>query len=97
MEVVTMQSEVFHALMKKLNSMEDEIIKIGNRKPRLEDEYLDSTEVCKLLQISRKTLERYRQKDMIPYIKLKKRVYYKFCDIEEFMQNNTSHKNFGIL
>ncbi len=88
MEVITIQSEAFQTLMKKLNAMEEQIEKIGNRRPRLEDEYIDSSEVCRLLQISRKTLERYRENDMIPYTKIKKRIYYRFRDIDAFMERN---------
>lgn len=97
MEVVTMQSEVFQALMKKLNSMESQIEKMSQKRPRLEDEYIDSTEVCRLLKISRKTLERYRDKDMIPYTKIKRRVFYRFADLDEFMLRNSVKTNRGIL
>jgi len=88
MELVTLSSEAFQELMKKLTAMEHQIEKLGTRRPRLEDEYIDSTEVCRLLHISRKTLERYREKDMIPYTKIKKRIYYRFADLEAFMQRN---------
>ena len=97
MEVITIQSEAFKALMNKLNAMEEQIEKIGNRRPRLEDEYIDSTEVCRLLQVSRKTLDRYREQDLIPYTKIKKRVYYRFSDLDAFMQRNSVKPKPGIL
>ena len=43
MELVTLSSEAFQELMKKLTAMEHQIEKLGTRRPRLEDVYIDSS------------------------------------------------------
>lgn len=97
MEVVIIPNDAFKELMKKLESLESKIEKLTAKKPRLEDEYIDSVDVCKLLQVSRKTLDRYKAFDMIPTVKIKQKVYYRFGDLEEFMKRNTKLKHKSIL
>lgn len=95
MEDTKLQSELFQEIMKKLQSLEFQIEKIGRRKPRLEDEYIDTIEVCRMMNVCRKTLERYRDLNMIPCVKIKRRVYYRFSDLEDFMKQHAENK--GVL
>ena len=48
-------------------------------------EWLDNEAVCKLLQISKRTLQSYRDKGTIPFSQIGHKCYYKTSDIEQII------------
>lgn len=54
--------------------------------PKLEDELLDNQDLCLMLHVSKRTLQRYRSSGMIPYRLLKRKPYYKRSDVEDFIR-----------
>ena len=57
-------------------------------KEKSEEEYLDSKEVMKTLGICQKTWQTYRDKKIIPYTKIGRKVYVRRSDLDKFMQAN---------
>ncbi len=49
------------------------------------DEWLDSRQVCRRLNISIRTLNYYRVRMIIPYSRFGNKCYYKVCDIIEVL------------
>ena len=47
---------------------------------------LDNQDLCDLLHVSKRTLQRYRTSKMIPYFQLKHKIYYKLHDVHEFIE-----------
>jgi len=50
--------------------------------------WLDSEQVCSLLRISVRTLVNYRQKGILPYSQIFRKIYYKASDIEEYLERH---------
>lgn len=62
---------------------------LATYKPPLNGErYLTSEQVCKLLNITKRTLLEYREKGEIPYITLFGKMLYKESDLLAILENN---------
>lgn len=89
METVTLSIENYNTLLKQLMDLQDRLNKLNDRKKFIEQEYVDSWEAARLLKISRRTLERYRDKNLVPCFRLNRKVYYRTSDIEFFLQKKS--------
>jgi predicted site-specific integrase-resolvase len=59
------------------------------KKPQLKgDMYLNNKDVCKLLHISSRTLQEYRDKGTIAFIRLEGKNLYKQSDIDKLLEDN---------
>ncbi|MDH6309423.1 hypothetical protein M2451_002691 [Dysgonomonas sp. PFB1-18] len=93
-----LDNEDFIKWMEKLNSKLSEIGQdvrtMLNTSDILDDneKILDNQDLCFLFKVSKRTLQRYRDKKILPYFKIEERVYYKAGDIREFVRKygNTS-------
>ena len=76
----------------QLRSRIEEILK--NYRPIMNGEiYLSGEDVCKLLHISKRTLQQYRDDNILPYIQIGGKIIYKESDILTILeQNYISHK-----
>ncbi len=89
MEVITLQSEVFLNLVKMLKDLDEKFNKLEyDAKNPLTERWLDNQEVMQLLKISKRTLQTYRDENLIAYSQIGNKMYYKASDIEEFLKNN---------
>jgi excisionase family DNA binding protein len=50
--------------------------------------WLSSDDVCNLLLISKRTLQNYRDRGIIPFAQIGRKIYYKASDIEEYLSNH---------
>lgn len=58
-------------------------------KPSISGEYyLDNIEACKMLHISSRTLQDYRDKGLISFYKLEGKILYKLSDIQEMLEKH---------
>ena len=51
-------------------------------------DWLTSDEVIKLLQISRKTLQNYRDDNLIGFTRINRKIYYSKAEIEQLLREN---------
>lgn len=78
--------ELFFAI-EKANENIDSHIK--SRRASLSGElFLDNNEVCKMLRLSSRTLQDYRDKGLIAFYKLEGKILYKISDIHKMLENN---------
>ncbi len=76
-----------YRLLRKLEAVDNKINNItGNQTPENEERLLDNQDLCQLLKISSRTLQRYRSKNLLPYYVIKGKTYYKFSDIQEYIK-----------
>lgn len=54
--------------------------------------YIDSKKIPKLLNISIKTWQNYRDKRKIPFIQFGSKIWVKRIDLEAFLEKNYKHK-----
>ena len=50
---------------------------------------LDNQDLCLLLKVSAKTLQRYRKKGILPYLTLDGRCYYRESDVHQLIRERT--------
>ncbi|MBP7497441.1 MAG: helix-turn-helix domain-containing protein [Bacteroidales bacterium] len=51
-------------------------------------EWLDASEVCQMLKISKRCLQNYRLKKILKYSRIGGKIYFKKKDLEELLENN---------
>ena len=87
MQVITLTSEAYQQLINKIDAIEGSIKRISKINP-LEDTWLDTQEVCQLLKISKRTLQSYRDNEILPYSKIGGKIYFKASDIEQHLEKH---------
>lgn len=86
MDFKIIESKTFERIKKYLFELIEK--SNGLNHSRIEDEWWDNQDVCRLLGISLRTLQTYRDKGLIPYSQVGHKCYYKVEDIERFMEEN---------
>jgi hypothetical protein len=56
-----------------------------------DEKLLDNQDLCLMLHISPRTLQRYRSEGGLPFLKYGQKIYYKASDVKEFVY---SHGNY---
>ena len=74
-------------MIAQLKSRIESILK--NYRPVMNGEiYLSGEDVCKLLHISKRTLQQYRDDNILPYIQIGGKIIYKESDILTILEQN---------
>lgn len=99
MDLLTNDAEeiiVHQEMIKQLRNRIEEILK--NYRPVMNGEiYLSGEEVCKLLHISKRTLQQYRDDQILPYIQIGGKLIYKESDILTVLERNYVSNDFKRL
>ena len=79
----------------KLNELRTRIeLILENFRPVLNGEiYLSGEDVCKLLHISKRTLQQYRDDNILPFIQIGGKIIYKESDILTILEQNYISNN----
>ena len=85
MKQYILESEEFERLMKKLEVIEE---KLNNTSPMDEEIWFVNEQVCNYLQICKRTLQSYRDDDLIEYRQIGAKIWYKFKWIMEFLERH---------
>ena len=48
--------------------------------------WLTGDEICKLLRVSKRTLQNYRDQRVIPFSQIGRKIYYKYSDIVDYLE-----------
>ena len=85
MQVVMMESEAYQNLIDRLERIEKYVVKTTERQAALDDDnvWLDNEQVCKLLDVSARSLQRYRSDGKLPYQMYGKKCRYRLSDVEK--------------
>lgn len=86
MEIIAFEKSTLDAVnnaFEKFVSRIDEIYAKHNKKV---SKWLDSSEVCQLLNISKRTLQTYRENGTLPYARINHKMFYKSSDIEQLFK-----------
>ena len=51
-----------------------------------EEKWLDNQEVCLMMNITKRTLQTYKDKGLLPYSKLNRKNYYKLSDVQALLE-----------
>ena len=77
----------YQEIMTRLRNRIEEILK--NYRPVMNGEiYLSGEDVCSLLHISKRTLQQYRDDNILPYIQIGGKIIYKESELLKILEQN---------
>ncbi len=89
MEVITIESEAFNEIMNKLKELDEKFVSLKfDAENPLTEKWLDNQEVMLLLKISKRTLQTYRDENILAYSQVGNKMYYNTKDVEKFLRSN---------
>ncbi|MBS9767826.1 MAG: helix-turn-helix domain-containing protein [Flavobacteriaceae bacterium] len=90
MKILTEDTPEIQNLFQKMEQFTDKVKSINEHfKPVIEGEiYLQGEDVCKILHISKRTLQQYRDDKILPYIQLNGKIIYQESDIYKLLEDN---------
>jgi excisionase family DNA binding protein len=90
MEILDRKSTEIASFFSALNELLDTIGQIlKNRTPHLNGEkFLSNRDVCKMLHVSSRTLQDWRDTGKIPFIQIKGKILYKESEVLKWLEQN---------
>lgn len=89
MEIIIIDEKTFMRLLKHMEELKQKIKEISDKTlPTRLGDWVDSEQVCRMLNISKRTLQNYRDKGVIPYSRIERKMYYKQDDVLKFLESN---------
>jgi hypothetical protein len=89
MEVITIESQAFKDLSKKINTIA-QFVSALQKKAEEEpaDGWVDSYDVCTFLKISAKTLQRLRAANSVSFSRIRGKNFYRISEIQRLLSEN---------
>ena len=89
MNVITIESDAFKQIMDKLQSLDNKFVELKMEADTpLSEKWIDNQEAVMLLKTSKRTLQTYRDNNILPYSQIGHKIYYKAADVEKFLKKN---------
>jgi hypothetical protein len=83
-------------IMYRFDKQDKTLDKMSQRRNMLDGEYLlDNQDLCLLLNVSKRTLQRYRSTGELPFQTVYHKTYYKESDVHKFIRENFNKKRNG--
>jgi hypothetical protein len=95
MEVIAIPRSV----LKELTATLEELLQLTNTAGQAytaifnQEKWLDNQEVCLLLRVTKRTLQSYKDKGLLPYSKLNRKNYFKLSDVRALLVPGNHTKN----
>jgi hypothetical protein len=84
----------FQQIMEKLEQIESTLeVLTGNKDNLQKDKLLDNADLCAILGITKRSLQRYRQNGVLPYYMLHGKPYYKKSEVQECLKRILNDRN----
>lgn len=93
MEIISIHTEVLDSLIKNLKDLTEEVEQICRNEDYTLQVWLDNQDVCEILNVSKRTLQSYRDTGRLAYSRMDRKIYYKPEDIEIFIADFLTDKN----
>lgn len=87
MDIIAIEEKIFEQMMQRLADLLKEVKKLY-QDGKANTEWLDNQDVCELLNISKRTLQSYRDRGILPYSQIGYKCYYKQSDIENLIEKS---------
>lgn len=85
MEIRMIEGRTFEKLKM---SITDLLAQVNTLYTEQDNEWLDNQAVCQILSISKRTLQTFRDKGLIPYSQIGHKCFYKPEDVKGFLERN---------
>lgn len=88
MEVIAIQKSVLERLTNELKALLELTENTTKKYTPIfkEEKWLDNQEVCLMLGITKRSLQTYKDKGLLPYSKLNRKNYFKLSDVQVLLK-----------
>ncbi|KAA6319392.1 hypothetical protein EZS27_030706 [termite gut metagenome] len=86
MEIVNIEARTFEAMVTRFEHFVQRMDSLCAGQNKELKKWLDNQEVCMILNISKRTLQTYRDNGTLPYSQINHKIYYKPEDVERVMK-----------
>ena len=86
MEIINIEARVFEAMATRFEQFVKRVEALCNRKDKSLQKWLDNQDVCQMLNISKRTLQTYRDNGTLPYSQIGHKMYYRPEDVEQVLR-----------
>lgn len=87
MDIVAIESKTFEQMKERFEAFTLQIKNLcGNNQDK--EQWLSNDDVCKLLQISLRTLQSYRDNGILPYSQIGRKCYYRVSEVERLINQS---------
>lgn len=90
MEIISIETDLFETFISDLNSLADEAEKLCKPEDYSLKTWMDNQDVCNILNVSKRTLQNYRDTGRIGFTQIDHKIYYKPDDVYEFLNRAKS-------
>ena len=91
MEIVAIESKTFEQVKQRFHDFANQVKNLcGDNQNK--EKCLGNEDVCRLLQISPRTLQSYRNTGILPYSQIGRKCYYRVSDIENLINQSQIKK-----
>lgn len=87
MRIITIEARAFEAWKEKFEDFINRMDAICTPHRRNKEKWLDNADVCRLLNVSARTMQTYRDTGKLPYSQINNKIYYKASDVDAFVKN----------
>ena len=87
MEVITIETKAFDEIIQRLNKIEN-AIESDPSSEGVSEKWISNKEACKLLMISSRTMQSYRDLGKISYSQIGNKIYYKASDLQDYLERH---------
>ena len=93
MEVIAIQKSALDGMQNELRELLEMTENAIRRYTPIfkEEKWLDNQEVCLMMNITKRTLQTYKDKGLLPYSKLNRKNYYKLSDVQALLEARQSY------
>ncbi|MBF0650869.1 helix-turn-helix domain-containing protein [Dysgonomonas sp. GY75] len=83
MEVINIEAGAFEAMMNRFEAFTQKVENLcGDHQDKGLHRWLDNQDVCRILNISKRTLQTYRDNSTLAYTQINHKIFYKPEDVE---------------
>ncbi|WP_026712946.1 helix-turn-helix domain-containing protein [Flavobacterium daejeonense] len=88
MEVIAIQKSALDGMTNELRQLLEMTENVTQKYIPVfkEEKWLDNQEVCLMMNITKRTLQTYKEKGLLPYSKLNRKNYYKLTDVRALLE-----------
>lgn len=89
MDIISIEEGPFEAMISKVETFVEKAEALcKNSKDKSLKTWLDNQDVCQCLNISKRTLQTYRENGLLPYSQIKHKIRYKPEDVEALLKSS---------
>ena len=87
MDIIAIESKTFEQMKGRFEDFSNQVRNLcGDNQDK--EQWLSNEDVCKLLQISLRTLQSYRNNGILPYSQIGRKCYYRVSDVEQLINQS---------